>query len=88
MVPLCQFFVGLCWRKKTARDCSGFCKRWQHKWFLSVGSSWDYAGGIMNWLGTMPGKTIKWLGVIVVPLGQFFVGLGWPKKCSRLSWLL
>ena len=69
MVALCQFFVGLCWPKKNGRDCSGFCKWWQQKWLLSVGSSWDYAGGIMNWLGTMPGKTIKWLGVIVVPLG-------------------
>ena len=53
MVPLCQFFVGLCWRKKNARDCRGFCKRWQQKWFLSVGSSWDYAGGIINWLGSV-----------------------------------
>ena len=50
VVPLCQFFVGLCWQKNV-RDCRGFCKRWQLKWFLSVGSSWDYAGGIMNWLG-------------------------------------
>ena len=30
--------------KKNVRDCRGFCKRWQQKWFLSVGSSWDYAG--------------------------------------------
>ena len=53
VVPLCQFFVGLCWQKKKARDCRGFCKRWQQKWFLSVGSSWDYAGEIMNWLGSV-----------------------------------
>ena len=37
--------------KKIVRECRGFCKRWQHKWFLSIGSSWDYAGEIMNWLG-------------------------------------
>ena len=39
--------------KKNVRDCRGFCKRWQQKWFLSVGSSWDYAGDIMNWLGSV-----------------------------------
>ena len=46
----------------------------------------------MNWLGsvvdsvlgTMPGKTLKWLGVIVVPLGQFFVGRGWQKKMLEI----
>ena len=37
--------------KKNVRDCRGFCKRWQQKWFLSVGSSWDYAGDVLNWLG-------------------------------------
>ena len=51
MVPLCQFFVGLCWRKKNVSDCRGFWKRWQQKWFLSVGCSWNYAGEMMTWLG-------------------------------------
>ena len=51
--PLCAFFVGLGWRTKNIRDCRGFCKRWQQKWFFSVGSSWDSAGKILNWLGSV-----------------------------------
>ena len=39
--------------KKKIRACRGFCNRWQQKWFFSVGSSWDYAGEILNWLGSV-----------------------------------
>ena len=43
---------------ELAWDCRGFCKRWQQKWFLSASSA--------LWLrGTMPGKIINWLGVVV-----------------------
>ena len=31
----------------------GFCQRWQQTWFFSVGSSWNSAEGIMNWLGSV-----------------------------------
>ena len=45
MVPLCRFFVELCWGDyELAWVCCGFCNRWQRKWFLFASSSSDYAG--------------------------------------------
>ena len=73
--------------KKNIRDCRGFCKRWQQKWFVSVGCSWDYAGEIMNWLGfvvdSVTGGSKNCFSLAVLR-GTMLA----KKKRSRLSWLL
>ena len=69
-----RVFRGTMLAKKNVRACRGFCKRWQQKWFLSVGCPWDYAGEIMNWLGFVV-DSVTGGSKNCFPFCQFFVGL-------------
>ena len=73
--------------KKNVRDRRGCCRRWQKKWFLSIGSSGDCAGGIMNWLGSVVDSVTggsKNGSSVPVLRGTMLA----KKKCSSSSWLL